>query len=329
MSGPLGAIQVVELSTGLAGGYATKLFADAGADVVKVEPPGGDPLRQWSASGAELDGHDGALFRYLASSKRSVVGSPGDPVVEQLMAGADLVVVNALPAGILEAPKRVVLSITPFGAANDWTDRPATEFTIQAESGSLSQRGRPDGPPVQAGGRIAEWGAGVFGAAAALAATQHARRGGPGTHIDVSMAEVMCLCTNLFVDLMWSLLGRPPMPQPARSVEFPSVEPTADGFVGFNTNAQQMFEDFLVMVERPDLANIPGLRSDAARRPEIEASVRAWTTTRTTEEIVELASLFRIPVAPIGNGANLPTHPHLTARDVFTCLLYTSDAADE
>ena len=79
--GPLGDIRVVELSTGLAGGYATKLFADAGADVVKVEPPEGDPLRRWSASGAPLGGRTGALFEYLAAAKRSVVGRAGDPAV--------------------------------------------------------------------------------------------------------------------------------------------------------------------------------------------------------------------------------------------------------
>jgi len=71
---PLAGIRVVDLTTGIAGGYATKLLADAGADVWKVEPPRGDPLRRWSASGRSLDTDgDGPLFRYLHTSKRSVV----------------------------------------------------------------------------------------------------------------------------------------------------------------------------------------------------------------------------------------------------------------
>ena len=72
----LRSLRVVDLSTGIAGGYATKLFADAGADVVKVEPAGGDPLRRHSASGADLGSEDGALFRFLHAGKRSIVGEP-------------------------------------------------------------------------------------------------------------------------------------------------------------------------------------------------------------------------------------------------------------
>jgi crotonobetainyl-CoA:carnitine CoA-transferase CaiB-like acyl-CoA transferase len=78
-----------------------------------------------------------------------------------------------------------------------------------------------------------------------------------------------------------------------------------------------MFNDFLAMVGRDDLCGVPGLRSDPARRAEIEGSVQAWTTTRTTAEIVETASLYRIPVAPIGNGSNLADHEHLADRAVY------------
>src|SRR5450631_815246 len=209
-TGPLADIRVVELSSGIAGAYAAKLFADAGADVITVEATSGDPLRRWSSSGADLGDGDGALFRFLSASKRSIVGGPQDPEVTGLIAGADLLVSDAGFGGaedpLLALPGLVVLSITPFGRGLSGPHRPSTEFTMQAASGCLSQRGRPDGPPVQAGGRITEWASGAFGAPAALAAVQHARRGGPAAHIDVSMTEVICLCSNLFVDLMWSLL---------------------------------------------------------------------------------------------------------------------------
>ena len=218
---PLAGIRVVELSTGLAGGYATKLFADAGADVVKVEPPAGDPLRRWSSSGAPLGRRTGALFEYLAAAKRSVVGRPDDAEVVELIGGADLVVEDRSTAvgdraGLLAQPGLVVVSITPFGCVGPWVDRPATEFTVQAESGSLGARGEASRPPVQAGGRIAEWAAGAYGAAAGLAAVVYAGRTGEGAHIDVSLTEVMCICTTLFTDLMMSLMGRPPLPQPPR-----------------------------------------------------------------------------------------------------------------
>lgn len=326
---PLRDIRVVELSNGLAppGGligygtaYAAKLFVDLGADVWLVEPAEGDPLRRWSASGADV-GATGALFRFLAASKRSIVGALGDELVRELIGGAD-VVIESLPAGTVEAagfvdqPGLVVLSISPFGRGA-WQDRPATEFTVQAECGSLAARIYPEGP-LQAGGRIAEWAAGVFGAAAALGGVRDARRTGKGTHIDVSMAEVMCICTNLFADLMMSLAGRPPLGAVGASSEFPAIEKTADGWVAFNTNSGQMFQDFLVLVERPDLAGDPMLRADPARRADLERSTEKWCKEHTTEEIVELAALLRIPCVPVGTGANLLQHPHLVARDVFT-----------
>ena len=129
-------VRVLDLSTEIAGPYCTKLFADAGADVVKVEPPIGDPLRTWTASGARPDGADGALFRFLNASKR-VAADAGD-----LLDWAEIVVENG-PPGAVEAmrlhdrnPRLVVVSISPFGHAGPWAHRVATEFTLQAWCGS-------------------------------------------------------------------------------------------------------------------------------------------------------------------------------------------------
>src|SRR5579872_5907711 len=115
MVGPLRDIRVVEASTGIAGGYAAKLFADAGADVVKVEPADGDPLRRWTAAEVELGGRDSALFRHLAASKRSVVG----PVAE-LLGGADLVIEDGSLDVVPEGDGLVVVSITPYGHNGAW-----------------------------------------------------------------------------------------------------------------------------------------------------------------------------------------------------------------
>jgi crotonobetainyl-CoA:carnitine CoA-transferase CaiB-like acyl-CoA transferase len=312
MAGPLRDIRVLEVSTGIAGGYAAKLFADAGADVVKVEPADGDPLRRWTAVEVELGGRDSALFRHLAASKRSVVG----PVAE-LVGGADLVIEDGGPDGVPDGDGLVVVSITPYGRNGPWADRPATEFTVQAECGSLGARGTIDRPPVQAGGLIAEWVSGAYAAACGLAAVQHARRTGQGARIDISMAEVMCISTTLFTDLMMSLMGRPQLPQPPRVVEFPSILPTSDGWVGFNTNAAQMFEDFLVLIGREDMLGKAMVRMDPAVRPGLEASAEKWTRQHTTDEVIEEASLYRIPVAPVGDGRNLPEHPHLAARQFY------------
>src|SRR6185437_2232143 len=133
MEGALHGYTVVELSTGIAGSYCTKLLADGGARVIKVEPPHGDPLRRWSASGADIDG-DGALFAFLAGGKHSVVAEAGDAgLVHDLLAAADAVVWSRgsavagsfTPTALREShPHLVVTSITPFGLKGPWCDRP-------------------------------------------------------------------------------------------------------------------------------------------------------------------------------------------------------------
>jgi crotonobetainyl-CoA:carnitine CoA-transferase CaiB-like acyl-CoA transferase len=315
-------LRIIDHSTGIAGPYCSKLFADAGADVIKVEPPGGDPLRAWSASGADLGGRDGALFRYLNASKRSIVGALDAPLV----ASADLVIEDLAPGafdrlGLCERhPGLVVLSITPFGLAGPLAGRPATDFTLQAEGGSIGARGRPGAEPFQAGGRISAWAGGCFAAVAALAALRRARASGHGEHIDFSLLETTALVTNCYVDLMWGILGRPPVAGLMPSLETPSIEPTRDGYVGFTTYSAQQMSDFLLLIERPDLresGEFAQIVQRLARLPEWEAIVHAYTRAHTTAEIVEAAQLLRIPVAPILNGASVLQHEPMQARGVF------------
>src|ERR1039458_8962604 len=141
---PLRGDRVIDLSSGIAGGYCTKMLADAGAEVVKVEPPEGDALRRWSASGTPVTDDDGALFQFLACSKRSVVADPAvaDDIrfVLDLVSSAHAVVWSpgsrlaehpALsPAALrVHAPDAIVVAITPWGLEGPWASRPATEFT--------------------------------------------------------------------------------------------------------------------------------------------------------------------------------------------------------
>ncbi|HYC24033.1 MAG TPA: CoA transferase [Candidatus Bathyarchaeia archaeon] len=319
-------LRVIDFSTGIAGPSCTKLFADAGADVIKVEDASGDELRRWSASGADVGDGDGALFRFLHHSKRAIVGHPEAADVLALIAGADLVVESFSPGRIeaLDLPRRfpalVVLSISPFGRGGPYTHRPATEFTIQAECGSIAFRGLPGKEPFQAGGRITEWAAGAYAAVAALAAVGRSRRSGHGEAIDLSLLETMTIVATMYADLMYRLIGTGEPVGPAQTVETPSIEPTADGYVGFCTNSAQQFADFLLLIERPELQQDPVLGQVFGRRERFDewnAIVRAWTTRHTTAEVVERAAQLRIPVAPVLNGETVLRHPHLVARGVF------------
>jgi crotonobetainyl-CoA:carnitine CoA-transferase CaiB-like acyl-CoA transferase len=212
----LSGIRVLDFSDQIAGPYGSKLLVDAGAEVVKVEPPEGDSLRRWSSTGAARQGRD-SVFTFLNAGKRSVIGSPRDPHVEALLAEADLVIEahgletdagQRLDVARLRAahPSLVVLSITPYGLLGPWAERRATEFTLQAESGSIGVRGVMGQEPFQAGGRIGEWAAGSFGAVAALPAVLRARATGQGEHIDLSILETANLIYTNYSESMnsWS-----------------------------------------------------------------------------------------------------------------------------
>jgi crotonobetainyl-CoA:carnitine CoA-transferase CaiB-like acyl-CoA transferase len=320
--GPLAGLRVVELSGRVAGAYCGKLLADAGADVNKVEPPGGDPLRRWSASGAALNG-DGPLFQYLAAGKGQRTADPRD-----VLGGADVIVLTATPAGAARLgvdvaavraanPAAVLVTISDFGWTGPWAERVATEFTLQAWCGATGFRGIPERPPVSVGGGVGEYVGGVCAAAGALAAWRRAAATGAGDHIDVSLLECMTLAMQAFEWLHVRLMG---LPSFARSIEVPSIEPAKDGWVGTSMVTGQQWQDFATMVGQPVLAEDKELGYQLGRWPrrhEVHDLIRPWFAERTVEEIVETASLFRIPMAPLGNGASIPDMDHFVDRGVF------------
>jgi crotonobetainyl-CoA:carnitine CoA-transferase CaiB-like acyl-CoA transferase len=318
---PLSGLRVVEISDRVAGAYCCKLLGDAGAEVTKLEPPGGDPLRRWTAAGVDPAG-DAPLFSFLAAGKRSVVVEPGD--VAGRVAGADLLVVTATPSRARALgvdvdelrrahPGLTVLTISDFGWTGPWSERPATEFTLQGWCGATGFRGIPERPPVSVGGAVGEYLGGAFAALAGLA-TLH---GGAPTHVDLSLLECMTLGMQSFEWLHVRLMNLPGF---ARSIEVPSIEPAKDGFVGMSMVTGQQWLDFAAMVEQPALEEVPDFRFQLGRWPrrdEVYALIHPWLAERTVDEIVALAELFRIPMAPIGDGASIPEMDHFVERGVF------------
>jgi len=318
---PLAGLRVVELGGRVAAAYCGKLLVDAGADVVKVDQPGGDPLRGRSASGASLDG-DGPLFRYLSAGK----AHGGDP--DELVAAADVVVLAASPAGAARLgvdvaavraanPVAVLVTISDFGWTGPWAERPATEFTLQAWCGATGFRGVPERPPVSVGGGVGEYLGGVCAAAGALAAQRRAAASGAGDHVDVSLLECMTLAMQAFEWLHVRLMD---LPSFARSIEVPSIEPAKDGWVGTSMVTGQQWLDFASMVGQPRLAEDSELRFQLGRWPrrrEVYELIHPWFAERTVQEIVETASLYRIPMAPLGNGASIADMDHFVERGVF------------
>jgi crotonobetainyl-CoA:carnitine CoA-transferase CaiB-like acyl-CoA transferase len=300
---------MLDFTTDIAGPYCSKLWADAGADVVKVEPAGGDPLREWGS---------GALFEYLNTSKRSVQGDASDLVAtSHVIVTGERVDAHALWA---ENPALVIVTITPFGCEGPWADRPCSEFTLQADCGSTGQRGLPEEPPLAAGGRIGEWVTGTYAAVGAIAAFREARRCGRGEHVDVAMFDCMAVTMVTYPSVFASFAGWPALRGTGRMIEVPSVEPTKDGYFVATTNSAQQFADFLAMIDRPDLLadpDLPLVGKRFARREEFLAAVHAYTSQHTTAEILEAAALFRIPAGPLLNGVTMTGFEQFVERGVF------------
>lgn len=321
---PFTGLRVVEQASGIAAAYCGKILADAGADVVKVEPSDGDPMRHWRFRG-NPSAPSGALFGYLAAGKRSVLARTASGLIE----AADVVITDlrdgATPREVVQgiaSPSAVIVVVTPFGCRGPHAEAgvPVNEFVLQAMCGSIGSRGWPGEEPLQAGGRIGEWVAGTFAAVVAAACIRQARRTGRGEIVDVSIYECMVTSMGALGAMAHSVLGVD-VPVGSRSIELPSIVPTADGLVGFCTITAQQFEDFLVLIDRPDLIEDTELASFAGRirrREEFLSAVHGWAKTKKTQDIIEFATALRIPVAPISTPNSVLEVDHFIARDVFT-----------
>ncbi len=330
---PLDGVRVLDLSTGIAGPYCTKLLVDAGARVIKLEHPARpDPLRCWSASGTPIpDGEDGGLFRFLNGSKAGVEidpqSGPDRALLEGLIESVDIVVESGGPGALgawgiewpaLHAaqPGLTLVSISPWGLEGPFATRPATDLTLQAAVGSIDYRGLPGRKPVFAGGRLGEWATGAFAAVGALSAALSARQSGAGQHVDVSMFETMVLSLTVYHDVN-SQWVEGPLP---RAIEIPSIEPTKDGWVGLCTITGQQWTDFCSLLGRQDIGEDERFLDGRARMEHFDFMrdvIHGWTREHTTDEVIELAGLMRIPAAPVGNGATLPEMDQMQARGVF------------
>ncbi len=324
MTHPLAGIRVVEIGSRIATAYAGKLLRDAGADVVVLEPPDGHPLRRYHPAGAGPADPtaDSPFFAFLAGGKGSVTMT--DAVPAELLATADVVILGASPAraATLGLDQRVIarlatsctlVTVSDFGWSGPWAERPATEFTLQAWCGSTGSRGEPGRPPVAVGGDLGEFVAGSYAAFLALAA----HYGGGRRRVDLSVLEAMTSSMQVF---SWLRKGLMLLEVISRTTEVPSVERAKDGYIGISMATAQQWQDFCAMVDCPDLADIPDLRFQGGRwehRDLIRSRTAAWFAARTVDEIVDLAALFRIPMAAIGNGETLPTMDHFVQRGSF------------
>ncbi|ORA13859.1 CaiB/BaiF CoA transferase family protein [Mycobacterium arosiense] len=331
MTGPLAGLHVVEIAREISGPYAAKLLVDLGAEVIKVEPPTGDPLRRWGPfPGGVVDPDRGGLFGYLNAGKRGATldlsASRDAATARELIARAHLLIED-FPPGTLEGwglgiedlqrinPNLVVLRISAFGQSGPWRHRSATALTLQATSGWVSARD-PQRPPVQVGARIAEYVAGAYGALGALTAL---RRPAVGRVTEVDVAQLESLLSTLpYPMLMAERMRRLGLPANLRSAPMLGVVRAADGWVGINCLTGQHWLDVCAMLGLPEFGEHQiAIMLGGPERDDFFAKAEPVLAGQTVAEIVELAQALRIPAAPVNDGATVLDCPQYAARGFF------------
>jgi crotonobetainyl-CoA:carnitine CoA-transferase CaiB-like acyl-CoA transferase len=324
MSSALAGLRVVELGTDITAPYCTKLLVDLGADVVKVETPSGDPLREWGPSGG--------LFEYLNAGKRGLtidLDSHAD-VLHNLIAEADVLVENLAPA----APSRfawgidhnslqqinpdiVVVRISDYGQDGPRSDRQSTPLTVQAASGWVNTR-EPGWPPVQAGARIPEYIAGGYAALAALTALRIAAAGtGRITEVDVSSFEAL-LSTLPYPMLMAARLKSMGLPPNSKAGPMLGIVRAADGWIGINCLTGQHWLDVCAMVGLPEFGDKQiAVMLGGPERDDFFDKAQPWLDSMPVADLVELSQAMRIPAAPINDGSSILDCPQYRDRGFF------------
>jgi crotonobetainyl-CoA:carnitine CoA-transferase CaiB-like acyl-CoA transferase len=318
---PLAGLRVVDATEGIAGGYATKLLADLGADVTKVERVGGDPLRTWSAASPdEMAPETGALFAFL-NERKATIGADDAGSVAERVRDAD-VIVDTRGLHVLSPvrpPEASVVTISAFGGDGPLSGFPADEFTLQAWCGLMSGCGAHDTPPLQMGVGHGQWATGAMAAVAALAACEHHARTGHAADLEVSALEVMTVCLLNYPPLYRQFTGAPSLMSRGAG-DWPQIVRCKDGWIGLCIFTPQQWDDFANMIGRPDLAGddrFNSMRGRGQNREVAQSVIRPWLEEHTRDEIFELGGLFRVPVAYVGNGRDVFAMEHFRARGVF------------
>src|SRR6201993_4678082 len=332
MTAALAGLRVVEIAGDIAGPYCTKLLVDLGAEVTKIEPPSGDPLRWWGPfPGGDVDPDRCGLFEYLNAGKSGAtldLACDADARrARRLIANAHLLV-EAQPPGTLDRwgfdvpalqglnPGLVVVRISDFGQHGPLRDRDATPLTIQAAAGWVTTRD-PARPPVQAGGRISEYVAGAYSALAALTALRARRDSHRIVEVDVSVLESL-LSTLPYPMLMAERMRVLGLPTNTRAAPMMGVVRAADGWLGINCLTGQHWLDMCAMLGLPEYSEHQlAIMRSGPERAEFFARAQPWLSDRTVTEIVELSQAMRIPATGVNDGATAPECPQYRERGFF------------
>ncbi len=332
---PLEGLRVLELGQLIAGPFSTMLLAYFGADVIKVEPPEGDPLRTWRHV------HNGtALWWYaMGRNKRCITADlrqeEARALVRRLVEQCDVVVENFRP-GRLEAwglgyealkainPRLIMVRISGYGQTGPYARRPGFAAVAEGMGGLRYVNGYPDRPPARANLSLGDTIGGLHAVLGLLLALHHrdGKGTGEGQVVDVALYEsIFNLMESTLPEYATAGVVRERHGSTVSGIVPTNVYPCADGhYIIIGGNADSIFRRLMRAVGRPDLADDPRLATNDGRVPHaqlIDDAIAAWTSTQPYDTVFDELDAADVPCGPIYSVADQLHDPHFVARGLI------------
>ncbi|WP_248768867.1 CaiB/BaiF CoA-transferase family protein [Pseudomonas sp. MWU12-2345] len=332
---PLSGLKVIELGTLIAGPFASRICAEFGAQVIKVESPdGGDPLRKWRKL------YEGTSLWWFvqARNKQSLTLNLKHPdglaILKQLLSDADILIENFRP-GVLEKlglgwetlhalnPKLVMVRLSGFGQTGPMKDQPGFGAVGESMGGLRYITGFEDRPPVRTGISIGDSIAALWGVIGALMALRHREvNGGNGQVVDVALYEAIFAMMESMVpefDVFGFIRERTGNIMPGITPS--SIHTTADGkHVQIGANGDAIFKRFMQAIDRNDLADDPVLTSNDGRdgrRDELYGVIDRWVNSQSLDAVLTTLNQAEVPASRIYSAEDMFSDPQFLAREMF------------
>ena len=336
-------VKVLDLTWHIAGPYCTKLLADYGAEVIKVEKPGeGDPTRRMGPFFKD-DPHreKSGFFLHLNTNKKGITlnlkSATGKKIIKELVSNVDILVESFSPRVMPSLgldyralkqinPKLVMVSISNFGQSGPYRDFKASEIVEFAMGGEMYSTGIADREPLKLGGNVTQYQAGTVAAVATMGALYSAELQGTGQHVDISIMETQAGGGDrrAFFLLGYACAGAittrwPPPRESVRMVILPQgVYPCKDGFIN-TLSLPQWWPRYLEAMEMPELKDDPRFQNIFSMEAglEFDAIWYSWLADHTREELFEKFLKVNIASAPVSSPEDVVNNRHLKARGFF------------
>lgn len=328
-------LKVVDLTTALNGPFCTMFLGDYGADVIKIEPVGGEQSRSWGPID-EKSGESG-FYGFVNRNKKgctlNLKSEKGLEMFYELVKDADVLVEN-YRGGVTKRlkidydtikkinPNIIYASGSGFGQYGPITHRPCYDIVAQAIGGMLNLTGFKENDPVKVGPSVADHVAGIYLMVGVGMALYHREKTGEGQHIDVSMFDVIfSLLENAIVN--YTMGGF--IPERNGNVD-PSIAPfdvyaCKDGFVALGVGNDKLFNKFANIIGHPELLEDERYKDNVSRCdnyiPDLQNLIREWCADYKKGEIEEIMDEAGIPCGPVLNVKEAIEHPHIQARDMM------------